>query len=245
MFFVHLTPFRAALESDYVTQHLHEWIDLIFGCKQRGPRAESACNVFHPFSYEGGVDVESIRSAEERDVVLQHIRDFGQTPPVLFRGPHPYSRKATMRYLFAKTSIESNISSNAATGNRVGIASDTAAEMSIVSEPLLDLSIEQLTLEVPTDIELPPSRTMQPELPFSAANADTVSVDRTDCICGRGITVLVEGSRNESNTINVLVDSLKDKLPKLNLDKEYSDSYEVIAGIVKQNKKVNIIRKLI
>lgn len=44
-----------------------------------------------------------------------------------------------------------------------------------------------------------------------------------------------------SSKINVLVDSLKDKLPKLNLDKEYSDSYEVIAGIVKQNKKEDLI----
>ena len=27
---------RQALESDHVTMHLHQWIDLIFGCKQTG-----------------------------------------------------------------------------------------------------------------------------------------------------------------------------------------------------------------
>ena len=39
---------RTALESDYVSQHLHEWIDLIFGCKQKGPAAVEAVNLFHP-----------------------------------------------------------------------------------------------------------------------------------------------------------------------------------------------------
>lgn len=35
---------REALESEYVSAHLHNWIDLIFGCKQRGKEAELADN---------------------------------------------------------------------------------------------------------------------------------------------------------------------------------------------------------
>lgn len=35
---------RNALESDYVSQNLHYWIDLIFGYKQRGIEAEKADN---------------------------------------------------------------------------------------------------------------------------------------------------------------------------------------------------------
>ena len=35
---------REALESDYVSQHLNEWIDLIFGYKQQGEEAWKANN---------------------------------------------------------------------------------------------------------------------------------------------------------------------------------------------------------
>lgn len=34
-----------AIESDYVSQYLPDWIDLIFGYKQKGPLAEAANNV--------------------------------------------------------------------------------------------------------------------------------------------------------------------------------------------------------
>lgn len=39
---------KQALESDHVSQHLHAWIDLVFGYKQTGQAAVDAISVYHP-----------------------------------------------------------------------------------------------------------------------------------------------------------------------------------------------------
>jgi len=38
---------RQAFESEFVRRNLHQWIDLIFGFKQKGKTAVEAVNVFH------------------------------------------------------------------------------------------------------------------------------------------------------------------------------------------------------
>eukprot|EP01083_Nonionella_stella_P207220 753016_1 len=80
---------REALESDYVSAHLHEWIDLIFGFKQRGEEAVGAYNVFFHLTYAGSVDIASIDDPALRAATEAQIYHFGQTPSQLFLSPHP------------------------------------------------------------------------------------------------------------------------------------------------------------
>ncbi|KAG8134353.1 hypothetical protein E2320_007466, partial [Naja naja] len=84
--------FIRALECDFVSAHLHEWIDLIFGYKQQGPAAVEAVNVFHHLFYEGQVDIYNINDPLKETATIGFINNFGQIPKQLFKKPHPPKR---------------------------------------------------------------------------------------------------------------------------------------------------------
>ncbi|CAB9525814.1 Lipopolysaccharide-responsive and beige-like anchor protein [Seminavis robusta] len=80
---------RQALESEYVSKNLHQWIDLVFGYKQRGQEAIDCLNTFVHVTYEGEVDLESMTDPVQRASTIAQIENFGQTPSRLFRKPFP------------------------------------------------------------------------------------------------------------------------------------------------------------
>lgn len=79
---------RKALESEHVSAHLHEWIDLIFGYKQRGKEAILANNVFFYITYEGTIDIDKISDPVQQRATQDQIAYFGQTPSQLLTVPH-------------------------------------------------------------------------------------------------------------------------------------------------------------
>ncbi|XP_072302006.1 neurobeachin a isoform X20 [Eucyclogobius newberryi] len=89
---------RMALESEFVSCQLHQWIDLIFGYKQRGPEAVRGLNVFDFMSYEGAVSLDNLDSPQ-RELVEAQIQLCGQIPSQLLIEPHP-PRSSAMHLCF-------------------------------------------------------------------------------------------------------------------------------------------------
>ncbi|KAL2083087.1 hypothetical protein ACEWY4_020860 [Coilia grayii] len=80
---------REALESEYVSAHLHLWVDLMFGWRQQGAPAVEAVNVFHPYFYAHSLDQSQLTHPRHRSIILGYINNFGQVPKQLFTKPHP------------------------------------------------------------------------------------------------------------------------------------------------------------
>ncbi|KAB8296169.1 hypothetical protein EYC80_008954 [Monilinia laxa] len=104
---IFIAKHREALESPYVSKNLHQWIDLIFGCKQRGEAAIESVNVFHHLSYHGAKNLDTIEDPVERLATIGIIHNFGQTPHQVFSKPHQSREDMRQRPKRLDTSAES------------------------------------------------------------------------------------------------------------------------------------------
>lgn len=97
---------REALESEHISKSLHQWIDLVFGHKQRGEAALEATNVFHHLSYHGAKNLDTIDDPVERLATIGIIHNFGQTPHQVFQRPHPQREEAKHKVKRLDTAAE-------------------------------------------------------------------------------------------------------------------------------------------
>ena len=94
---------RKALESKYVSSHLHEWIDLIWGVKQNSFEAN---NVYKPQMYKGIWKTELGRDIMNRPEIEAILTYVGQIPAKLFNEPHP------VRAIFPRNGVEDDTNWN-------------------------------------------------------------------------------------------------------------------------------------
>ena len=97
---------RKAIESHFSSTNIHEWINLIFGYKQRGKYAEEALNLFYNFTYEKAVDINNYNEKMMRNSILDQINEYGQTPKQLFKKPHPEKKKLEKSNAFFYSAIQ-------------------------------------------------------------------------------------------------------------------------------------------
>ncbi|GCC18509.1 hypothetical protein chiPu_0017964 [Chiloscyllium punctatum] len=88
--FKELIPEFYGTNSSFILNNLK--LDL--GKRQGGKLVDSVelppwASVFHPLTYEGGVDWDSIEDPNQKIAMLTQILEFGQTPKQLFTSPHP------------------------------------------------------------------------------------------------------------------------------------------------------------
>jgi hypothetical protein len=80
---------RKALESDFVSNNLPFWIDLVWGYKQVGQASVDAYNTYDPLLYETVWETPGGKDKEKRPIFEAILQNCGHLAPKLFSSPHP------------------------------------------------------------------------------------------------------------------------------------------------------------
>ena len=80
---------RSILENEIISLNIKNWIDLIFGFKNRGKDAENCFNIFTEASYE---DKINLNNYEDKSCILR-LAEFGLTPEQIYNKEFPQKIK--------------------------------------------------------------------------------------------------------------------------------------------------------
>ena len=78
---------KKALESQYVSLQINNWIDLIFGYKVKGIEAEKAYNILREVCYN--FNPKNIKDKSDIELKINELCEMGINPLQLFNKPHP------------------------------------------------------------------------------------------------------------------------------------------------------------
>ncbi|EAY23124.1 Beige/BEACH domain containing protein [Trichomonas vaginalis G3] len=88
---------RKALESDFVSKNLNNWIDLVFGYKQKGEESRKCDNTFSPYLYDDIWTNENLNDPVKKSEIEASKMFLGQIPHQIFTSPHPRRNPQTVK----------------------------------------------------------------------------------------------------------------------------------------------------
>ena len=62
---------------------INKWVDLIFGCCQKGKKSEESFNIFQSYTYLNFINIENIKDSDSKNALMK-IFEMGMTPRQLF-----------------------------------------------------------------------------------------------------------------------------------------------------------------
>ena len=89
---------RRYLESNYITNNINKWIDLIFGVIQRGEKAEENNNIFMAHTYEKNVNIDLIKDNDSKNALMRQF-EMGITPFQIFEAESKNKNKKNQNTL--------------------------------------------------------------------------------------------------------------------------------------------------
>ncbi|OHT07916.1 hypothetical protein TRFO_05026 [Tritrichomonas foetus] len=116
---------RKFLESDYVSSHLNEWIDLIFGYRQKGTGAKESNNTFDPCLYEDVWTEENINDPAQHSMIEALLQHCGHIPNQLFKTPHPTKKPFEIKPISKSMIFQTNKVSESVFSSFFDISSST------------------------------------------------------------------------------------------------------------------------